>query len=54
MNVAPPVPIVTLTLNPCIDESASVERLVPDRKLRCGKPRYEPGGASLRRNGGSG
>jgi len=39
--------IVTLTLNPCIDESASVDRVVPDRKLRCGPPRYEPGGGGV-------
>ena len=47
MNLDAPVPIVTLTLNPCIDESASVERLVPDRKLRCGPTRYEPGGGGV-------
>ena len=40
-------PIVTLTLNPCIDESASVDHVVPDRKLRCGPPRYEPGGGGI-------
>ena len=40
-------PIVTLTANPCIDESASIDRLVPDRKLRCGAPRYEPGGGGI-------
>jgi 6-phosphofructokinase 2 len=40
-------PIVTLTINPCIDESASVERVVADQKLRCGPPRYEPGGGGI-------
>jgi len=40
-------PIVTLTLNPCIDESASVDQVVPDRKLRCGAPTYEPGGGGI-------
>jgi 6-phosphofructokinase 2 len=39
--------IVTLTPNPCIDESAGFERLVPDRKLRCGTPRYEAGGGGV-------
>jgi 6-phosphofructokinase 2 len=47
MNDSATVPIVTLTLNPCIDESASIDRLVPDRKLRCGTPRYEPGGGGI-------
>jgi len=40
-------PIVTLTVNPCIDESAAVDRVIPDRKLRCGAPRYEPGGGGI-------
>ena len=40
-------PIVTITVNPCVDESADVERVVPDRKLRCGAPRYEPGGGGI-------
>ena len=39
--------IVTLTVNPCIDESATVDQIVPDRKLRCGPPRYEPGGGGI-------
>ena len=50
-------PIVTLTVNPCIDESAAVDRVIPDRKLRCGPARYEPGGGESTwpgRSGGSG
>ncbi|HEY2797054.1 MAG TPA: 1-phosphofructokinase family hexose kinase [Thermoanaerobaculia bacterium] len=39
--------IVTLTINPCVDESASVDRAIPDRKLRCGAPRHEPGGGGI-------
>jgi len=39
--------IVTLTVNPCVDESASVDRVVADRKLRCGFPRHEPGGGGI-------
>jgi len=39
--------IVTLTLNPCIDASAGVDRVVPERKLRCGAPRFEPGGGGI-------
>ena len=40
-------PIVTLTVNPCIDESTVVDQVVADRKLRCGPPRYEPGGGGI-------
>jgi 6-phosphofructokinase 2 len=39
--------IVTLTMNPAIDLSSSVERVVPDHKLRCKAPRYEPGGGGI-------
>ena len=37
-------PIVTLTMNPAIDLSTQVDRVVADRKLRCGTPIREPGG----------
>jgi 6-phosphofructokinase 2 len=40
-------PIVTLTMNPSIDKSASVDHVVPDRKLRCGFPQHEPGGGGI-------
>lgn len=39
--------IVTLTMNPTIDLSAEVDRVKPDRKLRCGAPRHDPGGGGL-------
>ena len=39
--------IVTLTLNPAIDASASVPHVLSDRKLRCGQPHYEPGGGGI-------
>lgn len=39
--------IVALTVNPAIDESASVDYVVSDSKLRCSAPRYEPGGGGL-------
>lgn len=39
--------IVTLTLNPAIDESSSVEYVVSDSKLRCLAPHYEPGGGGI-------
>jgi 6-phosphofructokinase 2 len=40
-------PIVTLTLNPAIDESTSVDYVVSESKLRCAAPRYEPGGGGI-------
>jgi 6-phosphofructokinase 2 len=39
--------IVTLTVNPCVDESTAVEHVIPERKLRCGPPRFEPGGGGI-------
>jgi 6-phosphofructokinase 2 len=39
--------IVTLTMNPAIDASTSVERVTPDDKLRCGPLRREPGGGGI-------
>lgn len=39
--------IVTLTLNPALDLSFSVDRLVPTRKLRCGEVRRDPGGGGI-------
>lgn len=39
--------IVTLTMNPAIDESTSVDHVVSDRKLRCRAARYEPGGGGI-------
>jgi 6-phosphofructokinase 2 len=39
--------IATLTLNPTVDQSASVAQVVPDRKLRLTAPASEPGGGGL-------
>ena len=39
--------IVTVTFNPCIDKSTSIEALVPEKKLRCSLPKFEPGGGGL-------
>ncbi len=39
--------ILTLTLNPTIDVSTSVERLEPIHKLRCGPVRRDPGGGGI-------
>ncbi|MCC6764750.1 MAG: 1-phosphofructokinase family hexose kinase [Deltaproteobacteria bacterium] len=39
--------ILTLTMNPAVDVSTTVPHVVPDRKLRCEAPRYEPGGGGI-------
>lgn len=39
--------IVTVTLNPALDKTTSVESLQPDKKLRCGKPVFEAGGGGI-------
>jgi 6-phosphofructokinase 2 len=38
---------ITLTVNPAIDVSTSVERVVPIRKLRCKPAKYDPGGGGI-------
>lgn len=40
-------PIVTLTLNPAVDESTSVENVMPEHKLRCARPERHPGGGGI-------
>ncbi len=39
--------IITLTINPCVDASSSVDHVVPDDKLRCKEPFYEAGGGGI-------
>jgi len=39
--------IVTLTMNPALDIATSTDRIVPDHKLRCDVPRYDPGGGGI-------
>ena len=39
--------IVTLTLNPCIDKSTTVNRLIAEKKLKCSEPKLEPGGGGI-------
>lgn len=39
--------IVTLTVNPSVDKSTSISRVIAERKLRCGAPRYDPGGGGI-------
>lgn len=40
-------PVVTLTLNPAVDQSASVGHVSPEEKLRCSEPRFDPGGGGI-------
>ncbi len=40
-------PLITLTLNPCLDLVCHVDRVEPDRKLRTNTPAYEPGGGGI-------
>ena len=39
--------IITLTVNPAIDKSTSVDGIRPNSKLRCNIPVYEPGGGGI-------
>lgn len=39
--------VVTLTLNPSIDESTSVDHVISERKLRCERTVREPGGGGI-------
>lgn len=39
--------VVTFTANPAIDKSTEVDVVVPDEKLRCSPPRYDPGGGGI-------
>ncbi len=39
--------IVTLTLNPAVDASTRVDRVVPEEKLRCSEPVRDPGGGGI-------
>jgi 6-phosphofructokinase 2 len=40
-------PIATLTVNPTVDQNTRVQQVVPERKLRCERPRTEPGGGGV-------
>lgn len=42
-----PKSVLTITLNPTVDKSATVETIKPDKKLRCSRPVYEPGGGGI-------
>lgn len=42
-----PATVLTLTLNPAVDESTSVDQVVAERKLRCDAPTFDPGGGGI-------
>jgi 6-phosphofructokinase 2 len=39
--------VLTVTMNPSVDISSTVERVIPARKLRCGVARRDPGGGGI-------
>lgn len=39
--------IVTLTLNPALDKSSAVDKLIPEQKMRCSPLRYDAGGGGI-------
>ena len=39
--------IVTLTMNPALDITTDTDRVIPTDKMRCGPPRYDPGGGGI-------
>lgn len=39
--------IVTITLSPCIDKSTTVDRFIPEKKLKCSYPLLEAGGGGI-------
>lgn len=39
--------VLTITINPALDKSTHVKRVLPEKKLRCEEPVYEPGGGGV-------
>lgn len=39
--------IITITLNPAIDKSSTIAALLPDKKMRCSQPVFQPGGGGV-------
>ena len=39
--------IYTLTLSPAVDKSTNVNLVIPESKLRCEQPVFEPGGGGI-------
>ena len=40
-------PILTITINPALDVTTSVGRVVAEHKMRCGPTRLDPGGGGI-------
>ena len=38
---------MTLTMNPALDITTDTDRVIPTDKMRCGLPRYDPGGGGI-------
>ena len=47
MAETPPLDIVTLTINPAVDVSTSVTKMVPFTKMRCAEAQRDPGGGGI-------
>lgn len=47
MAEIPPAQIVTLTINPAVDVSTSVRKMVPFTKMRCAPAQRDPGGGGI-------
>ena len=39
--------VITITLSPAVDKNTSVDQLVPEKKLSCLPPDYDPGGGGI-------
>jgi len=39
--------VITITLNPAIDKTTTTNKVVPEKKLSCSHPNYEPGGGGI-------
>ena len=39
--------VLTITLNPTVDKSTIIDQLIPEKKLRCEQPKFEPGGGGI-------
>ncbi|QHL87914.1 hexose kinase [Nibribacter ruber] len=39
--------IITITVNPALDKSTRLDKVAPEKKLRCEQPTYEPGGGGI-------
>ena len=47
MAVSSHCPLVTLTLNPAVDATYNIDKLVPDQKAHAQAVRYDPGGNGI-------